>query len=198
MQRMWDEKYGTEKFFYGTEPNEYFAEKLNLLKTGKILLPGEGEGRNAVFAAKAGWQVLGVDQSFEGKRKALQLAEKENVTITYQLADLLEIELATNSFDAVGCIYFHLPPTMVKSIYKKLSGALQTGGHFIIEVFNKTQIYHASGGPKDIEMLYSAEFIRELLPNYKFIELYETEIMLNEGSGHNGRASVVRGFMQKL
>jgi len=84
MQRMWDEKYGTEKFFYGTEPNEYFAEKLNLLKTGKILLPGEGEGRNAVFAAKAGWQVLGVDQSFEGKRKALQLAEKENVTITYQ------------------------------------------------------------------------------------------------------------------
>jgi len=87
---------------------------------------------------------------------------------------------------------------MVKSIYKKLSGALQTGGHFIIEVFNKTQIYHASGGPKDIEMLYSAEFIRELLPNYKFIELYETEIMLNEGSGHNGRASVVRGFMQKL
>ena len=71
----WNDRYSSEEFAYGTAPNNYLKEQLEKLKTGSILFPAEGEGRNAVFAAKLGWKVSAFDISAEGKNKALKLAE---------------------------------------------------------------------------------------------------------------------------
>jgi hypothetical protein len=67
----WNERYANEEFAYGEEPNNYLKEQLTKLDAGKILFPAEGEGRNAVFAAKEGWTVSAFDISNEGLRKAL-------------------------------------------------------------------------------------------------------------------------------
>ena len=72
----WDERYSTDEFIYGKEPNEFFRENLLKIRPGKLFLPGEGEGRNAVFAAKNGWTVDATDQSEIGKLKALKLASE--------------------------------------------------------------------------------------------------------------------------
>jgi hypothetical protein len=64
----WDQRYSQSDFVYGKKPNEYLKAKLVDLKPGRILFPAEGEGRNAIFAAKLGWDVFAFDSSIEGKK----------------------------------------------------------------------------------------------------------------------------------
>ena len=84
----WDARYEGETYAYGTEPNAYFRQQLDALPPGRLLLLAEGEGRNAVYAAKRGWQVTAVDFSDEGRAKALRLAVAQGVRLDYQVADL--------------------------------------------------------------------------------------------------------------
>ncbi|EMO25801.1 thiopurine S-methyltransferase domain protein [Leptospira interrogans serovar Bataviae str. HAI135] len=72
----WNERYSKEEFAFGEQPNEYLKEQLEKLEIGKILFPAEGEGRNAVFAAKLGWNVSAFDISVEGKRKRFNLQKQ--------------------------------------------------------------------------------------------------------------------------
>ena len=81
----WNDRYSNEEFAYGEEPNNYLREKLAELPVGEILFPAEGEGRNAVFAAKHGWAVSAFDISLEWKNKALKLADKNNVDLLGQI-----------------------------------------------------------------------------------------------------------------
>src|SRR6187401_2388274 len=86
--KRWDDRFSQEGFAYGEQPNNYLKEQLEKLNAGTILFPAEGEGRNAVFAAKLGWKVSAFDISAEGKNKALRLAQANNVTIDYQVGQL--------------------------------------------------------------------------------------------------------------
>ncbi|HTN67918.1 MAG TPA: hypothetical protein VLZ33_00485 [Dysgonamonadaceae bacterium] len=90
MKEKWDERYYSETYIYGTCPNAWFATKLDELTPGKLLLPAEGESRNAVYAPTKGWEVTSFDQSVEGRKKALKLATEREVKINYQIHDLSE------------------------------------------------------------------------------------------------------------
>ncbi|MEI9943030.1 MAG: class I SAM-dependent methyltransferase [Chitinophagaceae bacterium] len=100
----WNERYSSAEFAYGEEPNNYLKEQLEKLKPGTLLFPAEGEGRNAVFAAKLGWAVSAFDISEEGKNKALRLATANNVTIDYQVGELQSLNYHTEQFDAIALI----------------------------------------------------------------------------------------------
>src|SRR4030066_1314218 len=110
MKNFWNERYGNQEYIYGKTPNVFFAEQLESLKPGEILLPCEGEGRNAVFAALKGWQTRAFDTSEAGKIKAEKLAAENNVDIDYLIDDALTVQYPPNSFDAVAFIYAHFPP----------------------------------------------------------------------------------------
>src|SRR6478609_4052504 len=84
----WNDRYSKNEFAYGEQPNEYLKEQLEKLNVGSILFPAEGEGRNAIFAAKLGWKVSAFDISVEGKNKALRLAQANKVTLDYQVGEL--------------------------------------------------------------------------------------------------------------
>ena len=67
---MWDTRYASEGYAYGIAPNEFFKNSVATYKpSGKMLLPAEGEGRNAVYAAKEGLEVTAFDISVEGRKK---------------------------------------------------------------------------------------------------------------------------------
>lgn len=193
----WNDRYSQEEFAYGEEPNNYFKDQLSKLPTGTILFPAEGEGRNAVYAAKVGWTVSAFDISNEGKRKAIRLAEKNKVTIDYKVGELETLNYASEQFDAIALIYAHFP-AQIKSLYhKSLDKYLKSNGTIIFEAFSKKHIDYVSanekvGGPKDIDTLFSIEEIKSDFPNYEIIELAEKEIELNEGLYHNGTGSVIR------
>lgn len=125
MDKKWNERYGEEDYAYGETPNVFFKEKIKELKTGKILLPAEGEGRNAVFAAKLGWSVFAFDQSEEGKKKAMKLAKKNGVTIDYQVGDLGAVNFPQEEFDVIGLIYAHFPANLKSAYHKILDGYLK-------------------------------------------------------------------------
>lgn len=126
MENKWDERYVQEEYIYGKEPNVYLRQKLEQLTVGKILFPAEGEGRNAIFAAKKGWEVTAFDASKEGKKKAEKLAIKNQVTIDYQRAKIEEISFSKESFDVIALIYAHFPADR-QSLHQKLSTYLKPG-----------------------------------------------------------------------
>nr|WP_294922721.1 class I SAM-dependent methyltransferase [uncultured Flavobacterium sp.] len=198
----WNDRYSNEEFAYGTAPNNYLKEQLEKLNPGNILFPAEGEGRNAVFAAKSGWTVSAFDISSEGKNKAIKLAETHNVTIDYQIEELDSLSYQTEQFDALALIYAHFPAGIKSSIHKRLDQYLKRGGIIIFEAFSKKHLEYLAkndkvGGPKDIESLFSIEEIQDDFPNYQIIELEEIEIELNEGLFHNGKGSVIRFIGRK-
>lgn len=199
----WDDRYRDKEFAYGEQPNEYLKEQLERLAPGKILFPAEGEGRNAVFAAQLGWSVSAYDISIEGQKKALQLAQKKNVSIDYQIGELESLHYHEEQFDAIALIYAHFPAAIKSATHRSLDTYLRKGGTIIFEAFSKNHIDYIAknenvGGPRDIASLFSVEEIKSDFVNYDFIELKETEISLNEGMYHNGQASVIRFLGRKL
>jgi SAM-dependent methyltransferase len=192
MSNPWNERYSNEEYVYSESPNVFFANQISKLQPGTLLLPCEGEGRNAVFAAKHGWQVLAFDGSEVGRSKALQLAAQNNVIFDYQIADATTVKYAQGSLDVVALIYAHFPPSIRQTIHKNAIEWLKPGGKIILEAFNPLQLNNSSGGPKDPAMLYTVAMLEEDFAGLHF-ELLETlETTLAEGKYHEGKADVIR------
>lgn len=193
----WDERYAQVEYVYGTEPNVFFKEILLTLPLGKLMLPAEGEGRNATFAAENGWEVSAFDISAEGKRKALELAHQNQVEIDYQIANVKEVDYRPYSFDALALIYTHFPEEKRREYHRKLASFLKTGGTLIIEGFSKNHsdfqtIDPAVGGPKDPTMLYDINELKADFPDFTFQAAFESIVELSEGEYHVGKSSVIR------
>jgi cyclopropane fatty-acyl-phospholipid synthase-like methyltransferase len=188
----WDERFSADDYVYGTDPNQFFKEQLDILKPGKLLMLAEGEGRNAVYAAKLNWQVDAVDFSDQARLKALKLAEKENLNINYTVCNLNDYQPEINSYDGIGIIFVHLDKPEVDKIFASAQAALKKGGVIICEVFSKNQLGKSSGGPKEHDLLYSPDEIAHIFNGLETITLSESTVILNEGVLHQGEASVIR------
>jgi hypothetical protein len=193
----WDERYAEAEYAYGEKPNHFFQEQITQLQPGKILLPLEGEGRNAVYAATKGWQVNAFDQSIQGKKKALALAAKYNSAIQYKVGDFSEMKFTDNSFDATALIFAHLPEPVRKAFHRRLVYWLKPGGTLIIEGYSVKHLEYNSknteaGGPKEAALLYTLESIKNEFLGIHFSLLEDVVIDLNEGQYHNGTSAVIR------
>lgn len=198
MKDFWNKRYSEKKYAYGTDPNEFFSTELSLLTPGKLLLPGEGEGRNAVWAAGKNWDVTAVDYSEAASEKALKLAENENVNIKYIVSPLEDFVPEVNTYDAVALVFVHLNEEIRETVHKNVVDALKPGGVLIAEFFSKEQIKNSSGGPKDIKMLYSLEDIYTDFHELDLIKFGKEKTTLNEGPYHTGPAEVIRITAKKL
>ena len=192
MNDFWNERYATQEYAYGVEPNQYFKEQLEKLNHGKILFPAEGEGRNAVYAAKSDWQVFAFDPSTEGKRKAEKLASANGVSIDYQIAGYENVHYKPHFFDCIVLIFAHTHPLKRTEVHQKLTSFLKPGGTLILEGFSKNQIFYNSGGPRDVNMLFSKEEMEFDFSHLSKLKINEVEVDLNEGAFHQGKAALIR------
>lgn len=197
LNEQWNSRYASTEYIYGEEPNQFFRSALAGLKPGAILLPGEGEGRNGVFAAGLGWKVTAFDISEEGSKKAQILAAKKSVAIDYRVSSFSEIEFTAESFDCIALIFVHMHYAGRKEYTDKLISYLKPGGTLILEAFSKNQIGNDSGGPKDINMLFTKEELKADFAHLDIIELAEAKTDLSEGTFHRGSADVVRLLARK-
>ena len=203
MQEFWNDRYRSEDYVYGKAPNRFFKECLRRLNiAGYLLLPAEGEGRNAVHAAKIGLQVDAFDISEEGRRKALLLAEEQNVNITYYLGSLENTPLKGRKYDAVALIFAHFPPEIRSGYHRNFAEMLKPGGHLILEAFHKNHLTYqaqnpAVGGPKSEAMLMDEEEIAHDFKDLENLQLYKKEVTLKEGNGHEGQGLVLRFIGRK-
>jgi len=204
MAKFWDEQFSVEHYKYGTEPNAFLREEARRFEPkGRILVPGDGEGRNGVWLAEQGFDVTTIDSSSVGIEKAKLLASKRGVPLSCIQADLFEWDSSSfeSTLDGVVIIYLHLPKEIRKQLYLKIAGCLKPGGILIVELFNPRQLGRPSGGPKDIDMLNTLEDLRDIFVGEKICEEIfgsELETELDEGPGHQGPAMVTRFISRRI
>lgn len=192
MKEFWNERYAAENYVYGTLPNTFFKYELSRLRPGKILLPAEGEGRNAVYAAEQGWDVNAFDYSAEAQHKADKLAKDRGVSIQYKVTSFDDVTFKPDFFDCIGLFFIHVHPDDRKKYHRKVVEWLKPGGTLIVEGFSKEQINKPSGGPKSIDLLFSEMELKEDFKLLRQFEINALNTVLNEGSYHQGEASVIR------
>lgn len=196
-KEFWNSKFSREEFLYGIKPNTFLASKIKLLKKeSELLCLGEGEGRNAIFFAKRGFKVSAFDASDIGLAKLDKKAQEENLDIKTVCLDLNEWK-SDKKYDVIVASYLHMYKDERIKLFEKIEDSLNPNAYFIGEFFSKKQLNFKSGGPKDEDLLYNVDdFNKNFL--YCDKEVSEQEVILDEGKGHQGDASVIRVIIQKL
>ncbi|HMO31813.1 MAG TPA: class I SAM-dependent methyltransferase [Lacibacter sp.] len=197
MKAFWNERYAAPEFAYGTQPNEFFREQLETLRPGALLLPCEGEGRNAVYAAAKGWTVTAFDQSETGRDKCLRLANEQDVAVDYRVADAGTFDYGENRYDAIALIFAHFPLHLRAFVHQQCMRALKAGGVLLLEAFTPAQLQYQSGGPREEQLLYTTDLLRDDFAAASQITAEETFVTLQEGPFHQGTAAVVRLVARK-
>lgn len=188
----WDERYGNEDYFYGTEPNAFLASKRGLLKPGmQALAIADGEGRNGVWLAQQGAQVLSVDGSAVGLAKARKLAASRGVSVATEQVDLATWDFGQARFDLVVSIFAHLEPALRRRVHGAIIAALKPGGLLLLEAYRPKQLEYKTGGPPVAEMMPTAAILREDFAALRIAELVERDAEIHEGKGHGGMSALV-------
>jgi SAM-dependent methyltransferase len=195
VSEFWDRRYAEPGYAYGTAPNAFLAGQRAWLRPGmRALAVADGEGRNGVWLAEQGLEVLAVDASAVGLEKAQALARERGVTLRTVCADLTAWDWPSEEFDLVASIFAHFPPGVRAGLHAQMLRALRPGGALILEAFAPAQLAYRSGGPSAPEMLYDAPLLRAdfAVPGSEIVLLEETVTELDEGPYHRGPAAVVR------
>lgn len=197
MREFWNQKFAGTAYKYGEQPNAFLFEQAGLIPPGsQVLVPGDGEGRNGVWLATQGHHVTSVDCSDVGLDKTRDLAQRKGVQLQTVLADLTEWSAAEGAFDAVAVAYLHLPSVQRPVVIGALLRALRPGGVLMLEAFHPNQLGLSSGGPKDVDMLYTLAGLRAdaLQSGVQGAEVsgWEGGVTLDEGPFHQGPAQVTR------
>ena len=195
----WDQSFSVEGYKYGTKPNAFLAWQAPRLRPGsRVLVPGDGEGRNGVWLAQMAHRVTSMDGSAVGLEKARALAAQRRVPIETVHADLADWAPEPGVYDAVVLTFVHLPPAIRADAHRRLAQGLRPGGLMLLEAFHPLQLNHHSGGPRDETLLYTLDLLREDLADlFEEVLGWQGEVTLDEGPGHQGKAHVTRWIGRK-
>ena len=189
---MWDERYNTTDYVYGTDPNAFLANVVAEMPRGRTLCVAEGEGRNAVFLAEHGHDVVAVDSSAVGLEKARRLAIERGVMIETVVEDLAHFDITAGNWDASVSIFAHVPPEIRKPLHRKIVHGLRPGGMLVLEAYTPAQIKLGTGGPPIAELTMNLDILREELDGLVFRHAVELQRDVVEGRFHTGKGAVVQ------
>lgn len=194
----WNARFAEEMLAYGEAPNAFVEQEAHRLPAGgRILLPGDGQGRNSIWLARHGFDVSCVDWSKTGLQRAQTLAARHAVSIEPICVDLAAWIWPEGEYDGVVAIHLHLPPATRLMVHRAMLRALNPGGLLLLEAFDLEQINYSSGGPNRLDMLYSAEMLAEDFAEGEILTLERAKIVLDEGPYHQGPAEVIRAIVQR-
>ncbi len=197
-EKMWDERFSQAEPVYGNQPNVFLAAEASRFQRGmKLLVPADGYGRNGIWLARQGFSVHTVDLSPVGVARARKTAETAHLAMTIEQADLAMWKWPEAEFDGVFAIFLHLPPEVRVKVHGAMLRSVKPGGLVILEAFSPTQLKYSSGGPKRVELLYTAEMLREDFAGAEAVVLEEKEAPISEGTMHSGAAAVVDGVFRR-
>ena len=194
----WNQKYQTDEYIFGKAPNEFIKAVTPLASAHEVAYaPADGEGRNGVFLAHMGYQVTSSDIAELAVAKARALAAEKNLSVNTLVADCLNPPFPDDSFDLIAVCFMHFRPEDNVLFMEANKRLLKSGGLFILEGYTRDQIPLNSGGPKNLDMMLSAEGLRQTFADYDIQLLQEVRRNLNEGPRHQGMAATVQLLAQK-
>ena len=194
---MWDERYSVEEYVYGKTPNDFLVHMSGKLKKGKVLSLAEGEGRNAVYLARQGFDATAVDSSKVGLAKANELAREFGVSIETIVSDLADYKIEVAAWDSIVSIWCHVHENQRKQLHRDVVAGLREGGTFLLEAYTPKQLEFGTGGPSSKEYLMDLQTLKEELDGLEFIHAQELVREVVEGIHHTGQAAVVQILARK-
>ncbi|MED5373903.1 MAG: class I SAM-dependent methyltransferase [Myxococcota bacterium] len=193
---MWDQMYGVAHYRYGTAPNAFVAEQVpqHLAPGARVLVVGDGEGRNGVWLAEQGHQVTTIEPSIQGVNKARKLAAERGVAPDIRHGLFPQAAKDLEPVDAVVLTFVHVPPPLRPGLHAAVIQALKPGGLVILEGFRPEQrtLGRTSGGPPAVPPLFTEQMLREDFGALEILVLTAPTVELSEGPGHSGPAEVIR------
>ena len=196
----WNERYATDDYHFGTEPNAFLKTEAGRLGSGwKALCVADGEGRNGVFLAEQGLEVTAVEGSPVAIAKARRLAGARGVAMDLIEADLATWTWPTAAFDAVVAIFIQFAdPALRARIFAGMEQALKPGGLLLLQGYRPEQLTYGTGGPKVLENLYTEEMLRGAFPSLRLLQLRSHDSVVKEGKGHDGMSALIELVAEKL
>jgi len=189
----WNQRFSAPDYVFGTAPNAFLAANAARLKAGqRALCVADGEGRNSVWLAEQGLDVTAFDFSPIGLDKARRLAATRGVSVQYELASVYDWSWPVAVFDVVAAIFVQFAdPPMRTFMFERMARALKPGGLLLVEGYTPKQLQYGTGGPKQVDQLYTERLLRESFRGFDVLELREYEAELDEGSRHRGMSAVI-------
>jgi len=190
---IWDERYAGDDYLFGTEPSAFLLTQKHLLKSGmSCLAVADGEGRNGVWLAQQGLQVLSVEASPVAMAKAKKLAIQRKVSVSFELADLAHWQWGENRFDVVVAIFIQFaPPGMREQMFDHIKRCLNPGGVLLLRGYTPRQLEYKTGGPSQAENLYTESLLRDEFSDMEWLHFAEHDKEIREGAGHSGMSALI-------
>ena len=189
----WETRFSAIEYIFGEEPNAFLASKATLLpKGGRVLALADGEGRNGVWLAGQGLDVLSLEFSPAAQAKAKALAARCDVQLTFELADVHDWTFPDSAFDVVVDIFtqFSDPEQRLRK-WSGVKKSLKPGGLLLMEGYAPKQLEFGTGGPKVLDHLYTRQLLEQEFSDFARIEIEESERMLSEGIAHAGMSALI-------
>ena len=177
----WDERYASGKYS-SAEPHRLLIELCEKIPPGKALDLACGEGRNAIFLASKGWQVMAVDNSNVGIEIARRRAVEKGVQIDFRIADLENDEFAIeeNVYDLI-CDFYYLQ----RDLFAPMKTGVKIGGIIISTI-------HIYGECEEAGRFSLKEGdLREFFADFEILHYHETSVADTDAGEHHKRTAKV-------
>ena len=197
---IWDERYAGADYHFGTEPNAFLVSQRARLKPGmSCLAVADGEGRNGVWLAGQGLDVVSVDSSPVAQAKAKKLAQQRGVTMQFEQADMMQWEGGKDRFDVVAAIFIQfVGPESREQQFGILKSLIKPGGLLLLQGYTPRQLEYRTGGPSQAESLYTGTMLRDAFSDMNILHLCEHDDFISEGTGHHGMSALIDLVARKL
>jgi SAM-dependent methyltransferase len=198
-QSFWDKRFDDDEYLFGREPNVFLAAQARLLRPGlRALSIADGEGRNSVWLAQQGLDVTALELSRNALAKARRLADERGVTVRFNEADVLRWDFGRNQFDIIAAIFIQfLAPAERALVFRCIADALKPGGRLILQGYTAKQVEFRTGGPPNVEHMYSDALLRDSFADLEIEHLREHEAHVAEGKGHLGWSALIELVARK-
>lgn len=192
-QARWNQRFSGEDYLFGTAPNAFLASQRALLRPGQTALAvADGEGRNGVFLAEQGLDVLSIDFSANGLAKARRLAAARGVALRTEQVDLFAWDWRGRSFDIIAAIFIQFAtPAQRTALFANIKQSLAPGGHLILQGYRPRQLDYGTGGPPNAENMYTEDLLRRSFGDLTIVHLREHDDAIVEGAGHAGMSALI-------
>lgn len=189
----WEARFSAPDFVFGTKPNEFLRSQAHMLpRSGKALAVADGEGRNGVWLAQQGLDVLSIDFSPAAQAKVRALAKQRNVSLRIECVDVIAWDYPENEFDVVAAIFIQFAdPGERQRIFAGIRRALKSGGLLLMQGYRPEQLNYKTGGPAAVENLYTEAMLAQEFADFAELTIRVHDSMHHEGAGHDGMAALI-------
>jgi cyclopropane fatty-acyl-phospholipid synthase-like methyltransferase len=191
-QQRWETRFGPPGYLFGKEPNVFLRAQAHLLRPGQTALSvADGEGRNGVWLAEQGLDVLAIDYSPVGLAKARALAQERGVKLATEVADVTKWRWPKDAFDVIVAIFIAPDAADRPAFFANLKRALKPGGHLLMQCYRPEQLNYRTGGPPELDRLCTRAMIEEAFGDLSELSIREHDSVLNEGTAHIGMSALI-------